>query len=227
LNESVMAYRQALEVQTPEALPWNWAQTQYHLAHAYLALDAWSKAAASFVQLLRVYPDNVEAYYTASLLYHEKLFAFEEAFSLSQQWLAFHPADLEARSQLVEQCFTTGRFAKAVEYLTALLANPKLEVQMKIPLQALEIAALLSLDQKESVAEKFKLLCITIAGQPADFSLGWTFVGTKRFIGQDEHLVPCRVWLLELFTALEEKGRNAILMGLGEDMLLVSGPVEN
>jgi tetratricopeptide (TPR) repeat protein len=224
LNEAVMAYQQALGVQTPESLPWNWAQTQHHLAHAHLALEAWPKAAASFVQLLQVYPDNVEAYYTASLLYHEKLFAFEEAFALSQQWLDSHPEDLEAHSQLVEQCFTTGRFAEAVKHLTTLLANPGLEPQMRIPLQALEVAALLSLNQRDSVSEKFKFLCVTIASQPADFSLGWTFIGTKRFINQEEQFAPYRIWLLDLFTALEEKDRNTILTGLGEDMPLVSGP---
>jgi tetratricopeptide (TPR) repeat protein len=227
LNEAVIAYQQALEVQTFKAFPWIWTQTQHHLAHTYLALEAWLKAAASFAQLLQMDPDNGEAYYTTSLLYHEKLFAFEEALSLSQQWLASHPEDLEAHSQLVEQCFTTGRFAKAIEYLTALLVNPELEIQMRIPLQAFEIAALLSLGQSENVSEKFKALCITIANQPADFSLGWTFVGTKHFIVQDERLLPYRIWLLNLFTALEEKDRNAILTGFGEDMLLISNPEES
>jgi tetratricopeptide (TPR) repeat protein len=227
LDKAVIAYQQALEVQTLKAFPWIWTQTQQHLAHTYLALGAWLKATTSFAQLLQVHPDNGEAYYTASLLYHEKLLNFEEAFSLSQQWLDLHPEDLEAHSQLVEQCFTTGRFAKAIEYLTALLVNPGLEIQMRIPLQAFEIAALLSLGQSENVSDKFKSLCITIASQPADFSLGWTFVGTKHFIVQDERLLPYRIWLLNLFTALEEKDRNAILAGLGEDMPLISNPEES
>lgn len=227
LNEAILAYQQALEVLTRQACPRNWAQIQYYLAHTYLALGAWFKAAASFVQLLRVYPNNMEAYYTASLLYHEKLFSFEEAFSLSQQWLNLHPEDLEARSQQVEQYFTTARFTRAVEQLAMLLANPELEPQIKVPLQALEIAALLGLNKREGVSEKFNALCVTIASQPVGFSLEWTFMGIKHFVGQNEQLVPYRAWLLELFTALEEKDRNAILACLGEDIVLLSDIEEN
>src|SRR5699024_11168878 len=161
LNKAILAYQQALEVLTHEVCPRNWAQIQYHLAHTYSALGAWFKAAASFVQLLQVYPNDTEAYYTASLLYHEKLFAFEEAFSLSQQWLNSHPEDLEAHSQQAEQYFTTARFTQAVEHLTMLLANPELEPKIKVPLQALEIAALLGLNQREGVSEKFNTLCVT------------------------------------------------------------------
>ncbi|ADE13643.1 Tetratricopeptide domain protein [Nitrosococcus halophilus Nc 4] len=227
LEEAIASYQGALEVQTPETLPGYWIQAQYHLAQTHLALETWSEAAASFARLLQVSPDNGEAYYAASVLYHEKLLAFEEAFSLSQQWLNSHPEDLEAHSQLAEQCFTTGRFAEAVEHFARLLANPELDPQIKIPLQAFEIAALLGLNQKAVVPQKFKGLCVAIAHQPEDFSLEWTFGGSKYFIAQAEQLSPYRAWLLELFAALEEKNRNAILSCLGEDVEQVSSTAQS
>ncbi|WP_240761696.1 tetratricopeptide repeat protein [Nitrosococcus wardiae] len=227
LEEAIASYQGALAVQTAETLPGYWTQTQYHLAQTYLALEAWSEAAASFVQLLQVFPGNGEAYYAASVLYHEKLFAFEKAFSLSQQWLYSHPEDLEAHSQLAEQCFTTGRFAEALEHFARLLANPELDPQIKIPLQAFEVAALLGLNQKAVVPQKFKDLCVAIAHQPEDFSLEWTFGGSKYFITQAEQLRPYRAWLLELFAALEEKNRDAILSCFGEDVEQVSGTAQS
>jgi tetratricopeptide (TPR) repeat protein len=216
LAAAVAAYRQALEVQTREHLPQDWAQTQYCLAQAYLGLKSWLNAATSFAQLLQVYPDDEEAYYAAHVLYHEKLFAFEEAFALSRQWLRRHSADVEAQSQFAEQCITTGRFAEAVEYFASLLADSTLEPRLKVPLQALEIVARLALHPNEPISEQLQRLRVTITGQAKNFSLGWTFGGVKHFVGQEARLTPYRAWLLELFTALEKKDREAMLNCLAD-----------
>lgn len=218
LTKAVAACQQVLEVQTLKAFPWIWTQAQQNLAYAYLALGEWLKAATYLSQLLQIYPDNEEAYYTAILLYHERLFAFEEAFLLSQKWLDLHPDDLESQSQFVEQNFTTSRFAESIEYLTVLLMNPVLEIQVRVPLQAFEVAALLILDLNKSATEKFRSLYRTIASQSENFSLEWTFIGTKHFIAQSKQLLSYRSWLLNLFTALEEKNREAILIHLKEDI---------
>ena len=66
LAEAVAAYRQALEVRTRETLPPQWAQTHNNLAKAYVALEDWPNAAASYANVLQVYPDAEEAYRTAS-----------------------------------------------------------------------------------------------------------------------------------------------------------------
>jgi tetratricopeptide (TPR) repeat protein len=216
LAAAVAAYRQALEVQTREHLPQDWAQTQYCLAQAYLGLKSWLNAATSFAQLLQVYPDDEEAYYAAHVLYHEKLFAFEEAFALSRQWLRRHSADVEAQSQFAEQCLTTGRFAEAAEYFASLLADSTLEPRLKVPLQALEIVARLALHPNEPISEQLQCLRVTITGQAKNFSLGWTFGGVKHFVGQEARLTPYRAWLLKLFTALEKKDREAMLNCLAD-----------
>lgn len=218
LGKAIAAYQGALEIHTPETLPWHWNQTQHHLIQTWLALEDWPAAATGFVRLLEIYPDDAEAYYGASMLYHEKLFAFEEAFSLSRRWFASRPEDLEARGQLAEQCFTTGRFAEAIEHFAELLANPEINPQIKIPLQAFEIAALLGLNQKVAVPEKFEQLCMAIAHQSGNFVLEWAFAGSKYFIARNERLMPYREWLLALFIALEAPGRDAILNRLGEDI---------
>ncbi len=62
LAEAVAAYRQALEVCTRETLPPQWAQTHNNLAKAYVALEDWPNAAASYTNVLQVYPDAEEAY---------------------------------------------------------------------------------------------------------------------------------------------------------------------
>ena len=76
LAEAVTAYRQALEVRTLNTLPPQWAQTQNNLAQAYTHLEDWANVAASYANVLTVYPDDKKAYDTASYLYHETLFEF-------------------------------------------------------------------------------------------------------------------------------------------------------
>jgi tetratricopeptide (TPR) repeat protein len=105
LAEAVVAYREALEVYTRKELSQQWAMTQNNLAQAYTALEDWPHAAASYANVIRMYPDDTEAYQAASFLYHEKLFAFPEAFALNQQWLKRHPEDLAAQSDFAERLF--------------------------------------------------------------------------------------------------------------------------
>ena len=103
LAEAVAAYRQALEVRTRETLPPQWAQTSQNLAEAYMALEDWPNAAASYANVLQVYPDREKAYRAASGLYHNVLFQFPEAFALNQQWLERHPDELSALSVFAEK----------------------------------------------------------------------------------------------------------------------------
>ncbi len=214
LGEVVAAYRAALEVYTRKELPQDWAMTQNNLAQAYTALEDWPDAAASFAYVLCVYPDDAETYQAASFLYHERLFAFPEAFALNQQWLERHPEDLAAQSDFAERHFTTGRFEEAATRLAALQANPKLDPGVRIALRILEIASLLALDQTTSIPSKLESLRGAITTQPKDFQAGWSFEGTKRFISQDERLAPFRGGLLELFAAMEAKDRDTLLGAL-------------
>ncbi len=86
--------------------------------------------------------------------YHEKLFAFDKAFSLMAGWLERHPDDVSVQMNFAEVHFTTGRFAKAESRLTALLAKADLEPQATLALQAFEIATLLALGKSDLIPSK-------------------------------------------------------------------------
>jgi tetratricopeptide (TPR) repeat protein len=214
LAEAVAAYRQALEVRTRETLPPQWAQTHDNLAKAYVALEDWPNAAASYTNVLQVYPDAEKAYSTASRLYHEVLFQFPEAFALNQHWLERHPDALSALSEFAEKHFTTGRFTECAQRIGTLVENPTVEASAKIALRAIEIANLLALNNSAQVPDKLQALIDSLAAQPNDFKVTWTFNGTKQFIAHSAQLVPYRTWLGQLFTALEAEDRQKALTGL-------------
>jgi tetratricopeptide (TPR) repeat protein len=214
LAEAVAAYRQALEVRTRETLPLQWAQTHNNLAEAYVALKNWSNAAASYANVLQVYPDAEEAYRTASSIYHEILFQFSEAFALNQHWLEQHPDDLSALSDFAEKHFTTGRFTECAQRIGTLVENPTVEASTKIALRAIEIANLLALNNASQVPDKLQILIDSLAAQPDDFKAPWIFSGTKHFIDHSAQLAPYRTWLGQFFTALEVKDHQKALTDL-------------
>lgn len=210
LAEAVAAYRNALQVRTQEALPPQWAQTVENLAQAYLDQEVWDKAAESYTSLLRVFPDDAEAYTLALLCYHEKLFAFDQAFNLTADWLQQHPDDVSVQMNFAETHFTTGRFAKAESRLSDLLAKTDLGPQATVALHALEIATLLALGKNNLIPSKLDKLYEIISAQSEEFTGGWTYSGTKYFISQHKQLNSHR-WLSDLLTVLEDQDRKAIL----------------
>jgi tetratricopeptide (TPR) repeat protein len=214
LGEAVTAYRHALEVRTREHLPYDWEQTQANLLKALVALEDWASVTAIAAELFRADPDNQEAYGTLKVLYHEKLFQFAEAYAVDQQWLERHPDDLAAQSNFAEVHLTTGRLAEAKTRLAALLAKPELEPQTRIALQSLEIATLLALDEKSALPPKLTALHEAVAAKP-DAVGGWTFTGTKHFIGQQPALAA-HTWLLDMLTAIEEKNSAALLAAINK-----------
>jgi tetratricopeptide (TPR) repeat protein len=214
LAEAATAYRQALDVRTREVLPPQWAQTQNNLARAYMFLEDWVNAAASYANVLIVYPDYQEAYDTVSNLYHEVLFEFPQAFALKQQWLERHPEDLAALSNFAENNFTTGRFTECEQRISLLLANPAVEPPIRIVLRAIQIANSLALEKTDLVPGRIDALIETIANQPEAFKVEWSFKGTRYFISHDAALGPYRSWLLQLFDAVAGVDRQAILTAL-------------
>ena len=196
------AFQLALLVRTREHLSPQWARTENNLAETYWALKDWPNAAKSYANVLEIYPDYQVAYQRASVLSHEVLFKFPEAFALDQTWLKQHPNDLSASVEFTEKHFTTGRFVECEQRIGPLLDNPEVELRIKSALQAIEIANLLALGKAQSVPDRLEKLREGIATQPEDFTLGWSFDGTTHFISQSEVLAAYRSWLLQLFTAL-------------------------
>jgi tetratricopeptide (TPR) repeat protein len=216
LAEAVTAYRQALEVRTREALPLQWAQTHGNLAQAFMNLEDWANAAASYAAVLTVYPDDKKAYDTASYLYHETLFEFPRAFMLNQRWLERNPADLAGLSDFAERHFTTGRFTECEQRIALLLANPAVEPSIQIALQAIQIANSLALGKSALVPGRIDAMVEGIANQPEGFKVGRSFRGTKYFISNNDMLAPYQAWLMRLFDAVEGADRHAVLSALQE-----------
>ncbi len=214
LAEAVTAYRQALEVRTAEALPMGWAQTQRNLAKALLVLEDWPQAVLSYRQLLRMEPDDQEAYKAVSGLYHDKLFQFPAAFAVDQQWLERHPDDLSALSHFAEKHFTIGRFAACAQRLVALLDHPDVPPQIAMALRALEVATLLALEQTHVIPEKITTLQEKLRQQPETFALTWSFTGTLHFIHQYAPLAPYRAWLQQWFHVFTAPDRQSLVTGL-------------
>jgi hypothetical protein len=213
-EQAVAAYQRALEVRTREDLPGPWAQTHAQLADVYMALKDWQHAVASYANVLQVVPGDSSAYHRASDLYHEKLFKFADAFAIDQHWVEQHPEDLATRSHLAERYFTTGRFDAYTQCIIPLLEQPTVAPSMQIALRAIEIANLLALQKAELVPGKIEQLHEIMATQPEDFTVDWSFAGTKYFISHHETLAPYSTWLLQLFEALEGVNRQAILVAL-------------
>jgi tetratricopeptide (TPR) repeat protein len=214
LAEAVAAYRAALTVRTKDQLPQQWAMTQNNLGKALLHLEDWRGAAEAYRNVLTLYPDYDEGYSSANALYHEKLFSYPEAFALSQQWLERHPDDLSAQANFAEAHFTTGRFADAEKRLTALLTNLRLDLSTGLGLRTLHVATLVALNKPESVPAALTTLRDFVAKVPADSEAGWSFEGSKHFIGSEPKLAPSRAWLLDLFSAVEEKDAQKRLAAL-------------
>ena len=144
-----------------------------------------------YVNVLEVYPDYREAFNTACYLYHEKIFRFSEAFELSRKWLEKHPDDVDALADFTEQHLTSGRFAELEILVKPLLSNPDLESSSRVALRAIEISALLALNNTDQVRRKMEEIVADIAGQPADFKINWGSEGVKYgslvFPGVDFH----------------------------------------
>ena len=179
-----------------------------------MALKDWSNAAASYVNVWQIYPDEEEAYRTASGLYHDILFQFPEAFALNQHWLERHPDDRSALSDFAEKHFTTGRFTECAQRIGTLVENPAIETGIKVALRAIEIANLLALNNAAQVPDKLQALIDSFAAQSEDFKVIWTFNGTRHFIDHSTQLAPYRPWLGQLFTAMEAEDRQTALTGL-------------
>ena len=97
-----------------------------------------------------------------------------------------------------------------------LLANPEVTPQVRLALQALEIANLLARDQAALVPGKIDIMLAALDQQPEDFQITWSFRGTLHFISQSQHasLTSYRLWLQQFFGALTATDRQALVTGL-------------
>lgn len=210
------AYRSALVVRTLQNSPKEWLNTQHDLALAYLRLSDLSSAAEAFASIFQAFPNNKEAYYKATAIYHQSLFNFEKSFALNQRWLARHKEDIGAQFVFVESHFTTARFTECLELINTLLAEPGLPAPVKIPLRAIEIASLLAVNEAKQVPGELDVLIADVVSQPQEYRVGWSCEGTRYFIDHSRILLTRRVWLGTLLDVLASENRDELLKKLKE-----------
>jgi len=213
-KEAVASFNNALQIRTFQHLPADWAQTQNNLAGTYYAMENWEKAAECYANLVEKAP-TAEAVQKLSLIYHEYLFRFEDAYALDWLWVVkWENYDAGSVCNFIEKHFTTARFEEAEKLLAETLENLKPEPLLYFPMLAIHIATLTALNKTGDIRAQMNLLITAVETQPEDFKITWTFNGTKHFIQTSDKLTARREWLLSLFTALEGKNRKEIADGL-------------
>lgn len=210
LKESEAVLLEAQAVSKYETYPQEWVMVQMALASNRYAFKDVPGAVKLYQDVLGREPDNEEAFSNLTGIYHEELFDFKSAYTVTERWLARHEGDLPIKVNFAESQFTTGRFAESLRLIKSLQAEPGVPADYKIGLHAIEIAGLLAAGQKDSVEAKMEALIAEVDQQPT----GWTFNGTKHFIGQSEELKPYRDWLTRLMDAVKIQEREARLRTL-------------
>ena len=213
LSEAVKAYNDALMVWTREQRPQQWAMAQNNLARAHFNLNEWLSAAGCYENVLQVYPEFRPAYEKARFLEHEVLLNFPRALKLNEQWLQRNPGDSVAMATFAENLLTSGSYEESERRILSVLSDAKVEARIKIPVRAVEIANLITLDRQPEVSSKLKELIEVVETQPADFKVQWSFAGIK-WITRHKSFPAKGAWLAELFTAMEGENREVIVKKL-------------
>jgi tetratricopeptide (TPR) repeat protein len=214
LRKTIDALEAALVIQTREAFPRQWRQTQAMRLGVYEDLGDAAGMSAVVAELRSAEPENRDYYKLAHALSHEALFDFDGAHRATVAWLETHPDDMDAQCNLAETYFTTASFAPAAAHLTVLLDSGQLPPELEAAMRLLEIANLLALEQSAPVPARFETLRRLIASQPEDFAIGWTFEGSSHFIGRHPRLTDHRAMLFGLLWAGETGRRDALLAAL-------------
>jgi tetratricopeptide (TPR) repeat protein len=192
LGEAAAAYGQALLVFTRELMPRQWAMTQHNLGSALQEQGARTKEP----EARRLFGEAVAAYREALLVWTRE--------QRPQQWAM-------AQMNLARAYFNLQEWASAADCYQNLLADERLDAKIKIPVRALEIAALIALNRSAEVAGKLKNLIAAVESQPADFRVQWGSAGMQQSIAQGQQFGAKTAWLLQLFAAMEGENRDAII----------------
>jgi tetratricopeptide (TPR) repeat protein len=214
LKEGVAAFENLLLVVAKESSSERWAYIKSILAVIYIELNDFRNSAAIYAELLIATPDNRDAYERLGNIYHETLFDYASAFELHKNWLANHPEDISAQADFAENHFTTGRFMEGGIQINKLLTNSEVPASSKAALRVIEIASLLATGKKKKINEKLEILIAEVSKEPKEFKVGWSFNGSRNYIGQSKELAKYKSWLEKLFDAIKSHDRDAIIAAL-------------
>jgi hypothetical protein len=196
MHAAQVAYQNALQVYTKEALPQAWAATQNNLSRVYVFQMKWEEAAEALENALSLYPAYTEALARAVSIYHNRLFRFDRAFELNAKRVELGTGELE----FVESHLTTARFEGCATRAALLLTDTSWK-DHRIVLTALRFACLAADQKAEDARVAGHQLVTDISGLE---KVRWVFSGTKHFVGQHPAFAAKSAAWVQLFEALEQ-----------------------
>jgi hypothetical protein len=202
IHKAVAAYEEAAQRYSLKDSSQEWTDVKLRLASAYCLLKDWKAVVEAADSVSKAFPDDYRPYGIKLGIEHDARFDYQSAFMQNKEWLDRHPNDLIAQFDFAEKHFTTGRFEEAIQLINRLLSNSDSPVEVKVALQAIEIACLLASSKPDEVLAKLDVVIAEISDQPCSFKVSWIFNGSRHFIGQDERLAPFRIWMDALLGSL-------------------------
>jgi tetratricopeptide (TPR) repeat protein len=214
LKRAAGAFENSLLVFSRESSPERWALIKSVLAQVYRELGNFKNSIVIYTELLSADQNNKNAYQNLRSIYHEAVFDYAASFELHKNWLPKHPEDVSAQADFAENNFTTGRFIECGIQINKLLMNSEVPASSKIALRGIEIASLVSKGKKKVIQEKLEVLIAEVSKEPKEFKVGWSFNGSKNYIGQNKELAQYKDWLEKLFDAIKSPDRDTIIAAL-------------
>jgi hypothetical protein len=65
------------------------------------------------------------------------------------------------------------------------------------------------LGKKKKINEKLEVVIAEVSKEPKEFKVGWSFDGSKNYVGQSKEFVKYKDWLERLFDAINAPDRDA------------------
>lgn len=214
LNAAVQSFQKAISILESPGFEQGQMDAKNGLADTLFQLKQATAATKSYEAVLAIDAENGRALSGLSGVYHDLLFNYTEAVRFQEQLRNLHPENLNTQASLAEFYFTGAAFEESERLLTKLLAKSDLDVHIKAPLRAIEIANSLALGQAAQVPQKVDLLIAEVESQPEGFSVDWWCDGTLNFISRRNDLARQRKWILQLFGAFKGANRDSIAAAL-------------
>ncbi len=211
LINALETFRQVSDEVHQESHSALWIQTHEDLAITARYLGKWKLAAESYEKVLALYPNREEAAHSLHFLLHDKLFAYQKAYSLISQWVQSHPTDILAQTSLAEARLTTGKFVEAEKHLLSLLEYPELSISTNMALRMLVIATFWVQEKDEEVPPQLRALRAQINQFPKAQKPQWDFSGTKHFIQQENRFMDIRDRIVPLLEAMEGQDKRKLV----------------
>jgi len=207
-NRAVEASRSASGVLVQSSNPMTWTKIQTNLSVALA--DQGDSAGASSVldQCLQAFPTDVTVLRRAIFIDQEKLFRFDKAHDVAEQWLKVDPSP-ETRLDAAQEDLVTDRFDDCQKQAAAIgdASLPASELPL-IPIRdAMKLACQWGAGQKAAALQTNQALSLKAAQvQRTD----WTFAGTRHYLGSSAAFGTGRASWISLFDSLE-KGDGAAM----------------